>query len=184
MLCGGDEYGRTQGGNNNAYCQDNEISWFKWDRTQQEEALQQYTSQLIALRRDHPSFRRPKFFHGRQVRGAGIKDIMWLNPSGNEMADEEWGTHFVKTLGVLLCGDALDVRDWHGKIVKDESFLMLLNASDVTIDFTLPRLRDLAWKVVIDTMDERGFPKDGASYPADGVVKLEGRTFTLLKEAR
>lgn len=183
MLCGGDEYGRTQNGNNNAYCQDNELSWFRWSRDTHQEALRSYTSRLIALRRAHPSFRRPKFFHGRRVRGAGIKDIMWLNPSGNEMADEEWGTHFVKTLGVLLCGDALDVKDWHGNTVKDESFLMLLNASDMKIEFTMPHLRDLKWRVEIDTMDESGFPACETCFTAGSVVNLEGHSFMLLKEA-
>jgi glycogen operon protein len=138
MLCGGDEYGRTQQGNNNAYCQDNELSWYKWDRTPEENAQTEFTAELIAFRREHPIFRRPKFFQGREVRGSGVKDIMWLNPSGEEMGDEEWGTHFVKTLGVLLSGETPDVRDWKGTPITDDTFLLLLNASHESVDFILP----------------------------------------------
>lgn len=141
MLCGGDEYGRTQKGNNNAYCQDNEISWFNWRRTPEQDRRWNSPLVWIALRREHPTFRRPKLFHGRSVRGAGVKDIVWLNPGGQEMDGcSEWGTHFVKTIGVLLCGEALDVRNWHGQSMRDETFLMLLNASHEPVEFVLPNM--------------------------------------------
>ncbi len=181
MLCGGDEYGRTQQGNNNAYCQDNEISWFKWDRTPEEEAQTDFVSRLIRLRRDHPVFRRPKFFQGREVRGAGIKDINWLNPTGREMGDEEWGTHFVKTLGVLLCGETMDVRNWEGEPVKDETFLMLFNASHEPVEFTLPNTVTHRWAVVIDTTDERGFPEPQPEHEAGTQFHLRERSFVLMR---
>jgi glycogen operon protein len=181
MLCGGDEYGRTQQGNNNAYCQDNEISWFAWKRTPEQEAQTEFTARLIALRREHPIFRRPKFFQGREVRGKGVKDIMWLNPGGGEMSDEEWGTHFVKTLGVLLSGDTPDVRDWHGRPVKDDTFLLLFNAAHDPIDFTLPARPSQRWVTVIDTSDERGFPDPSPELAAGEKLPLRERSFVLMR---
>ncbi|MES2597283.1 MAG: glycogen debranching protein GlgX [Verrucomicrobiota bacterium] len=181
MLCGGDEFGRTQQGNNNAYCQDNEISWFKWDRTPEEEAQREFTAKLIKLRHEHPIFRRPKYFHGRKVRGAGVKDITWLNPAGQEMGDEEWGTHFVKTLGMLLYGDALDVRDWYGSPVKDDAFLVLLNASHEPIDFMLPNHTAKRWAVVVDTASEEGFLTPEPEHAANEKIKLMDRSFMVLR---
>ncbi len=178
---GGDEYGRTQQGNNNAYCQDNEISWFAWKRTPEQEAQTEFTARLIALRREHPIFRRPKFFQGREVRGKGVKDIMWLNPGGGEMSDEEWGTHFVKTLGVLLSGDTPDVRDWHGRPVKDDTFLLLFNAAHDPIDFTLPARPSQRWVTVIDTSDERGFPDPSPELAAGEKLPLRERSFVLMR---
>jgi isoamylase len=181
MLCGGDEYGRTQGGNNNAYCQDNEISWFKWERTPEEERLKEFTARLIALRREHPIFRRPKFFYGRQVRGADVKDIMWLNPSGEEMNDEEWNTHFVKTLGVLLYGDTNDVCDRQGAPIHDDTFLMLINASFEGVDFMLPNHAAQRWGVVLDTTVESGFMEPPSEHDARTNLPLPARSFILLR---
>ena len=181
MLCGGDEYGRTQQGNNNAYCQDNELSWFNWEHSPDEEAQTEFTSKLIAFRRDHPIFRRTKFFQGREVRGAGVKDIMWFNPGGQEMGDEEWGTFFVKTLGMLLSGDALDVRDWRGAPVTDDTFLILLNASHDPVEFVLPNHAAVRWTVVIDTKDERGFLDPQPEHGAGEKLPLAARSFVLLR---
>ena len=181
MLCGGDEYGRTQQGNNNAYCQDNEISWFNWERSPEEQAQEDFTARLIALRHEHPIFRRPKFFQGREVRGAGVKDVMWLNPGGTEMGDDEWGTHFVKTLGMLLSGEALDVRDWHGEPITDDTFLLLLNAAHDPVDFVLPNHAAQRWAIVLDTTDESGFPEPQPEHAAGGVLPLEPRSFLLLR---
>ncbi|WP_146853604.1 glycogen debranching protein GlgX [Brevifollis gellanilyticus] len=181
MICGGDEYGRTQMGNNNAYCQDNEISWFKWERTAEENAQKDFTARLIALRHEHPILRRPKFFHGRKVRGAGVKDITWLNPGGQEMGDEEWDTHFVKTLGVLLSGEAVDVRDWYGSPVKDDTFLMLLNASHEPIDFVLPNHAAKRWAVILNTAAESGFVTPQPEFAAGKKFSLTDRSFVLLR---
>lgn len=181
MLCGGDEYGRTQGGNNNAYCQDNEISWFNWKHTPEEEQQIDFVSRLIRLRAEHPVFRRPKFFQGRQVRGADIKDIMWFNPGGTEMGDEEWGTHFVKTLGVLLCGNPMDIRDWYGEPVVDQTFLLLFNASHEEVQFRLPETSVPRWATVIDTLDERGFPAPEPEHDAKSAVSLAPRSLVVLR---
>lgn len=181
MICAGDEYGRTQGGNNNAYCQDNEISWHQWERTEEENAQADFTTSLITLRREHPVFRRPKFFHGRKVRGAGVKDITWLNPGGKEMSDEEWGTHFVKTLGVQLCGEAMDIRDWQGMPVKDDTFLMLLNASHEQIEFVLPKPASKKWALVFDTSDEGGFSESQPKQKGGSVYHLAERSFAVLR---
>ena len=167
--------------NNNAYCQDNEISWLNWQRTPEEDAQTEFTTRLIALRREHPIFRRPKFFQGRKVRGADVKDVMWLNPAGQEMSDEEWGSHFVKTLGVLLSGESLDVRDWHGQPITDDTFLMLLNASHEPIDFVLPDRAAKRWSVVLDTADERGFPDPEPEHAAGEKRALAGRSFVLMQ---
>jgi glycogen operon protein len=181
MLCGGDEYGRSQKGNNNAYCQDNELSWFGWERTAEEESQLEFTARLIALRREHPIFRRPKFFQGREVRGAGVKDIMWLNPGGQEMGDEEWGTHFVKTLGVLLSGDSLDVRDWKGAPITDDTFLLLLSAAHEAVEFTLPNHAAQRWARVLDTSEELGFLDPPTEHESDAKLRLCGRSLVLLR---
>jgi glycogen operon protein len=180
MLCGGDEFGRTQQGNNNAFCQDNEVSWFKWDRTPAEEAQREFAARLIALRRLHPTFRRQKFFHGRKVRGAGVKDIVWLSPSGQEMSDEEWDTSFVKTVGMMLYGDALDLKDWFGEPVTDETFLMLFSASHEPVEFTLPSVPGRPWTMLIDTVDEAGFLDPPPELPVGSVVTMTPRSFILL----
>jgi len=108
MLLGGDEFGRTQKGNNNAYCQDNEISWLNWQWDEKQNRLFEFTKKLIQLRREHPAFRRPKFFQGRRVPGGEIKDVMWFNPGGNEMSEEEWTSPFFRCIGMLLSGDSTE----------------------------------------------------------------------------
>jgi isoamylase len=181
MICGGDEYGRTQKGNNNAYCQDNEISWFQWERTGEQNTLAEFTARLIALRHEHPAFRRPRFFHGRTLRGKDVKDIMWLNPGGQEMSDDEWGTHFVKTLGVVLSGDSLGLDSQSNPLV-DDTFLMLLNASHDSIDFVLPNHAAQRWAVVLDTALESGFPDPSPEHQAGDKLPLSSRSFTLLRK--
>ncbi len=115
MLYAGDEWARTQNGNNNAYCQDNELSWLSWEHNDEQKELLEFTKKLIQLRRDHPVFRRPKFFQGRRIRGSEIRDVMWFNPGGNEMSDEEWASPFVRCIGVLLSGDTIDVLTFRGR---------------------------------------------------------------------
>jgi glycogen operon protein len=181
MLCGGDEYGRTQKGNNNAYCQDNETSWFSWERTLEQERQTEFVAKLARLRHEHPIFRRPKFFQGRKLRGSDVKDILWLNPAGMEMTDEEWGTHFVKTLGVMLNGDSIDVRDWHGQPVQDDTFLMLFNAAHKKIDFILPGEPDRSWVLVIDTRIEKGFVYPGEPIRGGEAFPLTGYSFALFR---
>ena len=183
MLCGGDEYGRTQRGNNNAYCQDNEISWTVWDRTPDERRQEEFVARLAKLREGHPIFRRPKFFQGRKLRGSDVKDILWLNPGGSEMNDDEWGTHFVKSVGVLLNGDAIDVHDWHGNPIRDDTFLLLLNASHEPVDFVLPGNGGQYWEKVLDTQDESGFVAEGGRTAADEALPLGDRSLVVLRRS-
>jgi glycogen operon protein len=140
MLLAGDETGRTQGGNNNAYCQDNEISWVDWDFDDRDHKLLDFTRRLIALRRNHYVFHRRHFFQGRPLRGKGVKDIVWLRPDGAEMSDEEWDQHFARSLGVYIAGEGLTEVDGRGRVVHDDNFLLLFNAHHETITFQLPPL--------------------------------------------
>jgi glycogen operon protein len=117
MISGGDEMSRTQRGNNNAYCQDNELSWTPWDLTPSQREFLEFTQRLVHLRRQQPVLTRRKYFQGRSIRGAGVKDIYWLDPSGREMTDEAWTAPFVRSLGVLMVGDAIDDVDERGRRV-------------------------------------------------------------------
>ncbi len=180
MLCAGDEYGRTQFGNNNAYCQDNPISWLGWQRTAAQEQQCEFVSRLAHFRGEHPVFRRPKFFQGRKIRGQDIKDIMWFNPGGMEMNDDEWGTHFVKALGLQLSGDTIDVRNFQGEPIKDDTFLLLFNASPDAVTFKLPGQEGQKWETIINTRDEAGFVQPGTVVPAGEAMELVDRSFALL----
>jgi isoamylase len=181
MLLGGDEFGRTQHGNNNAYCQDNEISWLKWERDEKQNQLLEFTRKLIQLRRDHPVFRRPKFFRGRRIRESEIKDVMWFNPGGEEMSEEEWNSPFVRCLGMLLSGDAADVLNFQGEPVRDDTFLLLINAHHEPIPFLLPGEEHLEWELILDTMNEDGFLREPKKIPSGEDVDLGGRAACLFK---
>jgi isoamylase len=152
MICSGDEMGRTQGGNNNAYCQDNEISWLHWDLDEPRRDLLAFTRFLIELSRRHPVFRRRKFFQGRKIRGTEVKDLTWFDPSAAEMTDQAWEAGFARSLTVRLSGDAIDDLDRQGHPITDDTFLLLLNASEDTVTFTLPAHRaEVQWERVLDT---------------------------------
>jgi len=158
MLVGGDEFGRTQSGNNNAYCQDNQISWLNWEkRDEKQNALFEFTRRLIHLRHQHPVFRRPKFFQGRRIRGSEIKDVMWFNPGGNEMTEEDWSLPSARCLGMMLSGDTIDVLNFQGEPIRDDTFLFLSNAHYETISFLLPGQEHIEWQLLIDTALESGF---------------------------
>ena len=138
MLLAGDEMGRSQGGNNNAYCQDNEISWVNWNLSAADREFLAFVQRVIALRREHPVFRRRNFFQGRAIRGSDSKDIHWFKPDGNEMSDEEWAHDFARCLGVYLSGEAMDERDHRGRPIRDDNFLLLFNSHHEAIQFCLP----------------------------------------------
>src|SRR5690349_18608678 len=157
MLTGGDEWGRTQNGNNNAYCQDKEISWFDWTRDEKQNQFLEFTRRLIQCRKDHPVFRRPKFLKGRRIPGSEIRDVMWFNPGGNQMTEEEWTSPFVRCLGMLLSGDATDVLNFEGDPIRDDTFLLLINAHHEPVAFVLPGQEHLEWQFVLDTAQESGF---------------------------
>ncbi|MEY2480474.1 MAG: isoamylase [Verrucomicrobiota bacterium] len=181
MLCAGDEFGRTQNGNNNAYCQDNELSWLGWQRDEKQNQLLDFTKKLIQLRHDHPVFRRPKFFQGRRIRGSEIKDVMWFNPGGNQMSDEEWASPFVRCLGMLLSGDTIDVSNFAGEPIRDDTFLFLINAHYEPIPFVLPGQENLEWQLILDTNSDDGFLNDPKRLASGDDVDLGGRATCLLR---
>ena len=181
MLCGGDEWGRTQKGNNNAYCQDNEISWLNWERDEKQNALLQFTKKLIRLRREHPVFRRPKFFQGRRIHGSEIRDVMWFNEGGNEMSDEEWASPLVRCLEMLLSGDTVDVLNFQGEPIRDETFLLLLNGYHEPIPFVLPGEERVEWELILDTVDEEGFLREPRKFASGDDVEVSARATYLLK---
>jgi glycogen operon protein len=169
MVSHGDEIGRTQEGNNNAYCQDNEISWLDWELDDAKQALLDFTRRLIALRREHPNFRRPKFFQDRAIRGAAERDITWLRPDGKEMTDAEWGDGWVRVVGLCLGGDTLPEVDEQGNQVTDDTFLLLFNGHHEPVSFKLPSFTE-RWEIVLDTADS------SPSVPALTFAAGESRT--------
>ncbi|OKL47727.1 glycogen debranching enzyme GlgX [Boudabousia liubingyangii] len=171
MLAHGDEYGRTQSGNNNVYCQDNELSWMAWDRSESELSLLDFTKRLIHLRRSHPVFRRRRFFKGAASRGgeSDWREIEWFNPSGEHMREDEWQQAYARALMIFLNGHAITEVDAYGRAVEDDSFLLLFNAASEPVDFTLPdRSVSDSWRVVLNTTDD-----------SDDSVHVEGSTVTL-----
>jgi glycogen operon protein len=181
MLTGGDEWGRTQNGNNNAYCQDNQISWFDWTRDEKQNQFLEFTRKLIQLRKDHPVFRRPKFLKGRRIPGSEIRDVMWFNPGGNMMSEDEWASPFVRCLGMLLSGDTSDILTFEGEPVHDDTFLLLINAHYEPIPFVLPGQENLEWQLILDTMDAAGFLAEPRKFASGDDVDLGGRACCLLQ---
>ncbi len=184
MLLGGDEWGRTQKGNNNAYCQDNEISWFDWRHDEKQNQFLGFTRKLISFRRAHPVFRRPKFFQGSRIRGSEIRDVMWFNPGGSEMSEEEWASPFVRCVGMLLSGDTVDVVNFEGEPIRDDTFLLLINAHYEAIPFVLPGQENLEWELILDTMDPNGFLAEPRKFASGDDVDIAGRACCLLQLVR
>jgi isoamylase len=180
MLLAGDEVGRTQLGNNNAYCQDNEISWVDWDAAALQPGLAEFTAALTALRRDHPVFRRRRFFSGSQrgPDGTAQRDIIWLTPAGTEMTIDDWRSGFARSLGVFLNGHAITEPGPRGEAITDCDFLLLFNAHSEAVTFTLPG-PELApgWQVVIDTA---GQEPAAAEAQAGGLAYVTARNGAAL----
>lgn len=152
MLLGGDEMARSQGGNNNGYCQDNEISWFDWTLDERRKRLLEFTSRLIQLRKDHPNLHRRRFFQDRKIRGSVVRDVAWYGTDGKELSDEAWSEAWSKSIGVMLNGKTLGVMDDEGEPVEDDSFLLLVNASDQGVEYTLPEKPGTTpWRQILDT---------------------------------
>jgi isoamylase len=182
MICGGDEIDRDQRGNNNAYCQDNEVSWFNWDLNERRQSLLSFTKKLIRLRREHANLRRRKFYQDRSIRGSAVKDIMWLRTDGQEMTDEEWNSGWVRCIGVILNGSTLGDIDDTGTEVVDDSFLLMLNCHHEHIDFYLPAAPNGgAWQVVIDT-NEPDFEQGSVTLHEGEFVRLVRQSLMLLRE--
>ena len=138
MIAHGDELGRTQQGNNNVYCQDDELSWIDWADARENEVLTEFTARLVAMRQAHPVFRRQRFFQSRAIRGSSINDIAWLRPDGQQMSDDDWNGGRAQSLAIFLNGEGIPDRDEVGERVIDDSFLLLVNASPHQMTFTLP----------------------------------------------
>jgi isoamylase len=172
MISGGDELSRTQKGNNNAYAQDSDLSWTSWSLTPEQESFLDFTRRLVHFRRSQPVLTRRKYFQGRPIRGADVKDIYWLGPSGLEMTDEAWNAPLVHSLGVLMVGAALDEVDDHGRQVVGDTVLMLLNAHHEPVAFALPKTGEKTnWLRIFDTVDAKAEEKrfaGGTKYPLQG----------------
>lgn len=152
MISGGDELGRTQQGNNNAYCQDNRISWYDWVLNGGKSEFLAFVRHMLRLRRQHPVLRRRRFFHGRPIRGQGIKDLAWFSPDGKEMNEDAWNAHFVRCLGFRLVGTAIDELDENGNPVEDETLFIMLNAHHESLRFILPKqAAGEVWERILDT---------------------------------
>jgi glycogen operon protein len=185
MLLAGDEMSRTQRGNNNAYCQDNEVSWIDWEAAGKQQDLIDFTCMLSELRRAHPVFRRRRFFSG-QAAADGLQDIVWLTPAGRTMTDNDWQTGYARSLTVFLNGDAITEPGLRGEPVRDDSFLLLFNANREPVAFTVPGVRfGPGWEVLISTATAVGAPAPG---PTGTVIvrpgwriELAGRSIMVLR---
>ena len=184
MILGGDEISRTQNGNNNAYCQDDEITWVDWSLDSCKIALMEFTQRLIQFRRDHPSLHRRKFYQDRAIRGTEEKDIVWLRPDGQEMSDEEWGLGWVRCLGMILNGETLGEVDESGEPIEDDTFLILLNCHHEPIQFFVPKPPAMEkWEIVIDTNDPGLDPDSRFSEPGT-VIDLVPLSLVVCREPK
>jgi isoamylase len=181
MLLAGDEFGRTQNGNNNAYCQDNEISWLNWESIRPEdEALLGFVRYLVRLRRQHRVFSRPRFFRGEVASEAGLKDITWVTPAGVETTAEDWANSHASSLGYVLCGAAGEFFTRGGQRDIDESFLVMMNTYHGDLDFHFPQLAPpMIWEALVDTAEATGLAQDGRQWAAGEAYRLRAHSFAL-----
>ena len=181
MLLGGDEIARTQGGNNNGYCQDNEISWFDWDLDERQERLLAFTKRLIAFRRQHPVFRRSEFLTGEERLGSGSPDVWWFRPDGRKMTQRNWQRGDNLTLGVFLNGAEIPSVSPNGAPIIDDTFLILFNAFHEAVVFTLPAVSfGRRWVHELSTADPE-LEAGVEVFPARGVVPVEARSLVVLR---
>ncbi|MEU9703945.1 glycogen debranching protein GlgX [Streptomyces sp. NPDC047981] len=186
MLSHGDEFGRTQSGNNNAYCQDNEVAWVRWPEpgASEEGTLLEFTRAMVRLRRDHPVFRRRRFFHGRPVEGTHdeLTDIAWFTPEGEEMTARDWQAAHAQALSVFLNGNAISEPGPQGERIGDDSFLLMFNASARELEFAVPINHGESWRVVVDTSHPEGIPpQEGPKVAAGERVSLAPLSLTVLR---
>jgi glycogen operon protein len=188
MISHGDELGRTQQGNNNAYCQDNELTWIDWELDDDRRTLLSFVQKLVHFRLSQPALRRRRYFQGRNIRGGDVKDVAWLTPDGHEMDDAAWNAPFVRSLGVLLSGSAIDEVDERGEPLLGDTLLLLLNGHDEEVTFTLPPDDDdQQWHRVFDTFEPHARDtalSPGAQYPLHGRAVAVFKAVTPLRERR
>jgi glycogen operon protein len=179
MLCGGDELSHTQRGNNNAYCQDSELTWLNWELNEEQKGFLEFVRQVTRIWTEQPVFQRRRFFLGRSIRGSDSKDLSWFGPAGEEMTDEDWNAEFVRCMGVRLAGDLIGDVDERGEPIAGETLLVLLNAHHEPIPFTLPATRvEHHWERLFDTAE----PADEAQPMGAGEqYALQGRSLAVLR---
>jgi isoamylase len=179
MLLAGDERGRSQKGNNNVYCQDNELGWIDWRMDEESRSLLRFTQQLVALRKAHPVLRRRNFFRGRTGEAEGAYDLTWWRPEGAEMNESAWHDGNARTIGMLLNGQVIDERDQEGQALRDDMFFLMLNASDQDMSFRLPPgLENANWELLVDTSE----PKKAPRLKSLGQYPLQARSLVLLRQ--
>jgi isoamylase len=183
MLLGGDEIGRTQRGNNNAYCQDNETAWYDWAHADTE--LLQFTRRLIGFRHRHPVFCRRRWFQGRLIHGSEVSDIGWFTPAGVEMSEDDWGAGFAKSLGVFLNGRGIQSLSERGEPVTDDSFYLMFNSHHEPLAFTLPEPQwGEQWTLILNTADEKDLLAEqeiGPAVEAGERIQVEPSSLILLR---
>jgi glycogen operon protein len=182
MIRAGDELSHSQGGNNNAYCQDNEISWLNWELNDRKKDFLDFINRVIHLWRENPVLKRRRFFQGRPIRGGEVKDISWFQPSGGEMTDKAWNEPFARCLGVRLAGDAIDEVDSRGERIVGDTLMLLFNAHHESIPFRVPAVQPgEIWEPVLDTANPYGAKtalRGGHRY------ELQGRSMAVLRMGR
>lgn len=182
MISHGDEYGRTQHGNNNVYCQDNEMSWFNWQWENMQKDFFEFTRQLIQLRKNQPVLHRRRFFQGRRIRGTGVRDIRWLNTKGMDMTDEQWDVSFIRCMGMLLNGEHINEVNECGDPVKDDILLLIVNSYWDKIEFILPNTElGMQWEILVDT--NKGTVNHNSNQ-LTGKIEIPDRSLLLLKNLR
>ena len=181
MLLGGDEFGRTQKGNNNAYCQDNEISWLDWNLQVENSDLLDFTRELIYFRCQHPVFHRGKWFQGRAIHGSNVSDIGWYNPDGGEMTEEQWNIDFAKAVSIFLNGEEIPASGERGERIIDDCFIIFFNAHYELIEFIIPpKFQDRNWVVIIETI-KSGFVENGKHYQGEIPIPVMERSIIVLQ---
>lgn len=182
MILHGDERGRTQGGNNNVYCQDNPVAWMRWDLDADGRALLEWTRRLIAMRKAHPVLHRATFFQGREIHGAGVRDIEWYRPDGQQMDDDDWNNGMVRCVGLLLNGQLMEEFDAQGHLLRDDVLLLLFNAYHEPLDFVLPGVDGgPPWTPLLDSGAPEG-RDDLPPLPPGGSYPLQGRSVAVLSQ--
>lgn len=181
MLLAGDEMGRTQHGNNNPYCQDNEISWVNWEKADHD--LLEFTKKLIHVYKDHNVFSRRDWFKGQPIKGRGLTDIAWFSPDGKKMTEENWRQDFAKCLAVYLNGHGIHSLDYDGKPIVDDSFYLIFNAHNEPVEYKLPTKRyGEGWIKILDTNSNFVAQEGGERYRPNAKIKVEGFSVVLLKQ--
>ncbi|MBI4565951.1 MAG: glycogen debranching protein GlgX [Planctomycetes bacterium] len=185
MIRSGDELSHSQRGNNNAYCQDNELSWLDWNLDAPRKAFLEFVRKVIHFFREQPVLQRRTFFQGRPIRGSGVKDIAWFTPSGREMTDEDWNAPATRGLGVVLAGDALDEVDEQGERIAGDTLLLLLNARDERVTFILPAAPPRAvWEAVFDTASLEGKDLEAVRLPPGAPYALRERSVAVFRRRK